>query len=120
MDKTHQALQIIAQAIYDKKGMNAITLDLRGISSLADYFIIAEGNVDRHVKAIAGEVRETLKSLGWQPFHAEGEASGDWIVLDYGEIMIHLFTPELRERYALERLWKQSKIVNVKIKESAV
>lgn len=118
MDKTDQALQTVSQAIYDKKGMNIITLDLRGVSSLADYFIIAEGNVDRHVKAIAQEVRDKLKSLGWEPFHAEGEASGDWVVLDYGEIMIHLFTPELRERYGLERLWKQSKLVNIKIKES--
>lgn len=117
--ETDKALQAAVQAIYDKKGMNIITLDLRGISSLSDYFIIAEGNVDRHVKAIAGEIHDNLKKLGWQPFHREGEFSGDWIVLDYGEIMIHLFTPELRERYALERLWKESKIVNVKIKVQA-
>ena len=115
--ETDQAIQIAVQAIYDKKGINTITLDLRGVSSLSDYFIIAEGNVDRHVRAIAGEIRENLKKLGWHPFHAEGEISGDWVVLDYGEIMIHLFTPELRERYNLERLWKESKIVNVKIKE---
>jgi len=117
--ETHQALQTAVQAIYDKKGINAIALDLRGISTLSDFFIIAEGNVDRHVRAIAGEIRDTLKKGGWEPFHAEGESAGDWIVLDYGEIMIHLFTPELRERYALERLWKESKIVNVKIKTGA-
>ena len=110
-----QALHVAAQAIYDKKGMNIIALDVRGVSSIADYFVICEGTVDRHVKALANSVQDSLKELNWQPFHKEGEQSGDWVVLDYGEIVFHLFTPELRERYALESLWKNSKIVDLKL-----
>lgn len=111
----HKQLTIIAQAIFDKKGFNILVLDVRGISSMADYYIIAEGNVDRHVRALAQAIKEALENLGESPNHVEGEQSGDWIVLDYTDIVIHLFIPELREKYALEELWKESKIVDVKI-----
>ncbi len=110
-----KTLDVIAQAIYDKKGFNILALDVRGISTLADYFVIAEGNVDRHIKALSHEIKESLKPLGLHPFHVEGEGD-DWIVLDYGDIIIHLLIPEMRDKYALEDLWKKSKIVDVKIK----
>lgn len=111
-------LNRIAQAIYDKKGFNILVLDVCGICTMADFFVIAEGTVDRHVKAISQAIMDELAQQGKNPFHVEGQQEGDWIVLDYGDIVIHLFIPELREKYALEKLWNQGKIVDIKIDTS--
>lgn len=110
-----QVLDRIAQAIFDKKGFNILVLDVRGISTMTDYFLIAEGSVDRHVKALSTAIRNELATIGLSPLYLEGEQDGDWVVQDYGNIVIHLFIPDLREKYALEDLWKESKIVDVKI-----
>lgn len=113
--KSDSLLQLIAQAIYDKKGSNIVAIDIKEVSSVTDYIVIAEGNVDRHVKAIATEVESVLKDLGERPLRVEGRQNGDWIVLDYGHTMVHLFMPELREKYQLERLWSQGKLLELKI-----
>ncbi|MES2272962.1 MAG: ribosome silencing factor [Chlamydiota bacterium] len=110
-----ETLNLIAQVIYDKKGFNILALDVRGLSSLSDFFLIAEGNVDRHVIAIARAIVEELNEKGISPLHKEGLRVGDWVVIDYGEIMVHLFMPVLRERYRLERLWAECKIVDLEI-----
>lgn len=114
-NSAHKELTHIVQAIYDKKGFNIIVLDVRPFCMMTDYFVIAEGTVDRHVKALAREVTDELAPLGRRPFHVDGEREGDWVVLDYGDIMIHLFIPELRQKYALEQLWKKGSIVDVPI-----
>lgn len=108
-------LNTIAQTIFDKKGFNILGLDVRGISTLTDYYVIAEGNIDRHVRAISFAIKDKLREEGLEPFHVEGEQTGDWLVMDYGDIIIHLFMPEVREKYALEELWNEAKIVDVKI-----
>jgi ribosome-associated protein len=108
-------LNRIAQVIFDKKGMNILGLDVRGISTLTDYVIIAEGNVDRHVVAIADAITLALKEEGYKPIHIEGHQSGDWIVIDFLNIMVHLFMPGLREKYRLEDLWKEGQILDFKI-----
>ena len=115
MDKI-ELLNIISQIIYDKKGFNILALDLRGISSICDFIIIAEGNVERHIKAIANEIIEQLKKLNQKPLHVEGLQDSDWVVIDYLDIMVHLFKPHLRETYALEQLWNAGKIIDLKIK----
>lgn len=114
-DESLQLLNTVAQALYDKKGFNILAMDVRGISSLADYVIIAEGNIDRHVKALAYTIKDTLKELGVSPLYIEGEQSSDWIVLDYSAIVIHLFIPDFREKYALEQLWHDAAIIDVTI-----
>ncbi len=108
-------LNAIAQAIFDKKGFNILALDVRGISSLTDYVIIAEGNIERHVCAIAEEIMKQLEERGHKAVYFEGMSDGDWIVLDYLHIMVHLFTPEMREKYHLEQLWKEGQIVDLQI-----
>lgn len=110
-----EQLDIIAQAIFDKKGFNILALDVRGISTMTDYFVIAEGTVDRHVKAISGSIVHALQSGGERPLHVEGDQSGDWVVIDYGNIVVHLFMPELREKYGIENLWKNGKVIDVNI-----
>ena len=112
-------LNQIAQTIYDKKGFNILVLDVRGICSITDYFVIAEGSVGRHAKAISQALEEELLKSGQHVLHIEGEQDGDWIVLDYVDFIIHLFIPEFREQYALEQLWKNASIVDVKIDTSA-
>jgi len=111
----NKLVNLIAQTIYDKKGFNCLTLDVRGVCLMTDYFVIAEGNVDRHVIAIGRSIVEALKEAGHPPLHMEGERAGDWEVIDFGEVVVHLFTPDLREKYSLEEIWKQGKIVDVSI-----
>lgn len=118
MTTPFEKLNTIAQVIYDKKGFNILALDVRGLSSITDFLLIAEGNVDRHVSSIAGAVENELAANGEKPVHAEGVRSGDWAVLDYGDVVVHIFGPGLRERYSLERLWSDSKIVDLEIETS--
>lgn len=105
-------LNRIAQIVYDRKGSNILALDLKGLCSIADYLLIAEGNVDRHVisiaRAILEEFRESL-------IHVEGLAMGDWVVLDFSGVIVHLFQPGLREKYSLEKLWKRGRIIDLHI-----
>lgn len=108
-------LDLIAQAIFDKKGFNILVLDVQGLSTMTNYFVIAEGTVDRHVKALAGSVVHSLKGHGENPLHVEGESSPDWVVIDYGDVIVHLFVPDLREKYGIENLWKEGKVVDVNI-----
>lgn len=107
-------LELIAQTIYNKKGFNILVLDVRAFSSLANYYIIAEGNVSRHVKALASEVIDVLREEGIELHHSD-MASPDWIVLDFADTVVHLMVPETREYYALEELWREASIVDVPI-----
>jgi ribosome-associated protein len=108
-----QLLNHIAQIIYDKKGKNILALDLSRCSSMANYFLIAEGLIERHVSSIAQAIIESCDSY---PMHVEGLKEGDWIVLDFSLVMIHLFRPGLREKYSLEKLWKESSLIDLDIK----
>ena len=112
-------LNEIAQIIFNKKGSNILALDIRGISSLADFVIIAEGNVDKHVSAIASTIVDDLKKAGLKPSYIEGLQNGDWAVIDYLETIVHIFEPGLRERYRLEDLWSKGSIIDLNIDISA-
>ena len=87
---------------------------------MTDYVIIAEGNVDRHVIAIADAIIGVLKEDGTRAIHSEGLQSGDWVVIDFLDIMVHLFTPGLREKYCLEELWKDSQILDLTINTNSL
>jgi ribosome-associated protein len=113
-------LNLIAQTIYDKKGINILALDVRGISTLTDYVIIAEGNVDKHVVAIAEAILDALEEVGFECTQKEGMITGDWVVLDFLNIMVHLFKPGLRDKYRLEDLWKESQILDLQINTSSL
>ena len=110
-----KTLNAIAQVIYDKKGFNILALDVQGLSSITDFLLIAEGNVDRHISSIGRAIINELDERGEKLVHAEGLQTGDWAVLDFGEVTVHIFSPGLRERYSLERLWSESKIVDLAI-----
>lgn len=113
-------LNKVAQTIYDKKGFNIIAIDVKESSFLCDYVIIAEGNIDRHVIAIADAIVEELKKLDIKPFYIEGDRSGEWVVIDYLDLIVHIMIPEFRERYRLERLYEKGKIVDVTIHKDSL
>lgn len=113
------AVKLAAQAIYEKKGLNLLILDVTGLSTITDYLIVAEGHVDRHVTALGSHVVSSLKDLGERPIHAEGMDTGQWVAIDYLDYIVHIFGPGIREFYALERIWPTAKIVDFQFSEQA-
>jgi len=107
-------LDLVAQAIFDKKGFNIFVMDVRELTTLTDFFVIAEGNVDRHVLAIGDAVVEEMEKAGHEAYLIEGRDHPEWMVLDFGDVFVHLFTPVAREKYQLEKLWN-GKIIDVTI-----
>jgi len=98
------------EAILDKKGENLLILDLREIASFTDYFLIVSGNSQRQNIAILENVEKKLKEIQISPIGIEGEKGSEWILIDYGDFIIHIFTPRAREYYSLEKLWGDAKI----------
>jgi ribosome-associated protein len=111
-------LNLVAQTIFDKKGVNILVLDVRAISSLTDYVIIAEGHANKHVQALGEAIQLQMRSLGMTPIHVEGMREGDWVVLDFTDFVVHLFQPGWRDKYQLEQLWQKADIVDVQINTS--
>lgn len=105
----------LAQLIFDKKGSNILALDVKGISSICDYLIIAEGNIERHVTAIAHTLIKEMKGKRIKAYHVDGLKEGDWLVIDFGQVHVHLFVPAIREKYNLESLWEGAKIIELAI-----
>ena len=92
----------------DMKAKDIVVLDVRGISSVTDYFVIASGTSARHVDALGEEVKLKLKEAGVRPTHVDGATSGSWVLLDYFTVMVHVFHHETREFYNLEGLWDEA------------
>ena len=88
-------------------------LDLSGITSFADYFVICTGANARNIQAISDEVGLRLKQRGELPISVEGYNQAEWVLIDYGDFLIHIFSPKARQYYDLERLWRSSKVVEI-------
>lgn len=97
--------EIGVEAALDRKANDVVLLDLRGLSSVADFFIICSGNSDTHIEGIANIIEEQLKENDTRPWHREGGKRASWVLLDYIDVIVHIFTEEAREFYGLERLW---------------
>jgi ribosome-associated protein len=95
----------------DKKASDILLLDIRDISAIADYFVICSGNNARQLQAIGDALTDELKKQGARLLYREGEADSGWLLLDYGDIIIHIFAPKERDYYRLERLWSEAKTV---------
>jgi ribosome-associated protein len=108
----HKA-QRAARAAIDKKAIDLVVLDVQGLSSVADYFLVCSGRSTPHVKSISDAIREELKDEGSRPLHAEGQAESGWLLLDYGDVLMHVFLEDTRAYYALERLWGDAPLLPV-------
>lgn len=97
--------ELVAKSAYDRKASDIVILDLKGISSITDYFVICTGNSDTHVQGIAEKIKEDLDERDVKLWNSEGERKATWILLDYIDVIVHIFTKETREFYSLERLW---------------
>lgn len=102
-----------AKILNEKKGdaLNVIRID--DISSLADYFVFATGTSNTHVNALADELEYKLKQIGYEPLHVEGYRANSWVLVDYGEVIVHVFTEESRQFYDLDRLWQDGESIDL-------
>lgn len=108
MKETDKKLNVIEKAIDDKKGYDLQTLDISGKTSIADYFVITSGNSANQVLSIADEVEEKMELAGFSLLNTkEGHKSARWIILDYEDVIVHIFHKDDREYYNLERLWSE-------------
>ena len=114
-EKVQWLVHEIVAGIAEKKGLDPVVLNLQDISSMCDYFIIASAPSIRQVKSIADAVKERLDSTPARLLHQEGLKEGRWILLDYGDIVVHLFISEDRDYYQLERIWKDASALDVDI-----
>jgi ribosome-associated protein len=100
-----QQAEQYAEAALDRKAGDVVALDVSGLTSFTEAFVIATGSSDRHVKAVADAVVERAKQLGQKPLGVEGYESGEWVLIDLDDVIVHVFQGEKREHYDLERLW---------------
>ena len=103
--------QTIREILLDKKAVDPLVLDVGGVSSITDFFIIATGSNFPHLRALAEDVEVTVKHQGTPVYRRSGKSESGWVVLDYVDVVVHLLTPELREFYALEQLWGDAVIL---------
>jgi ribosome-associated protein len=98
-------LASVHAALEELKAKDAVEIDVRGRSSVADYMVVVSGTSTRHVKSIGDEVVRFAKNLGVMPLGVEGEREAEWVLVDLGDVIVHVMLPRVRELYALERLW---------------
>ncbi|MBB5053350.1 ribosome silencing factor [Afipia massiliensis] len=104
-----ETLNLILSRLDDMKAEETVTIDLRGKSSITDYMIVTSGRANRHVGAIAENVAKGLKESGIAAPHVEGLPNCDWVLIDSGDVIVHVFRPEVREFYNLEKMWTSDK-----------
>ncbi len=102
-----------AKILSDKKGLNIKVIKIDAVSVIADYMVIATGNSSTHVKALSDEVETTLDDMGVSVSHIEGYRSNSWILLDYIDVIVHIFSDEARNYYDLERLWEDGEEIDI-------
>jgi ribosome-associated protein len=105
--------QAAAQLCLDYKAHDVVLLDLRGVSDMTDFFIVASGTSDTHVRSIGENLAEEMKKLGSPAYAMEGVTKGRWVLLDFVDFVVHVFHPTLREFYQLERLWGDAESVPI-------
>jgi ribosome-associated protein len=108
---SNKIIDRIVELIFNKKGYDVKILDLRALTTITDYFIICTGDSDTQVKAIADEVDKQMRAEGVRSWHTEGYRSLNWVLIDFVDIVVHVFKKESREYYNLEKLWGDAPVV---------
>ncbi|MDJ0791363.1 MAG: ribosome silencing factor [Acidimicrobiia bacterium] len=114
-----EAARVAASAIHDKKGEDTVILDLSSLLVVTDIFLIASGTSTRHVKTLVDDAEEALRSIGRKPIRREGTDYGEWVLLDYGDLVVHVFDRDTRAYYDLERLWADAPLIEFAPSSSA-
>jgi len=107
-----EAMRVAAQAAVDKKAFQLVGLEVTELTSFADAFLLCSAASERQVAAIVDEIVERLKAGGRRPLHVEGDGPGGWVLVDYGDVILHVFTEEKRSYYALDKLWGDARTVS--------
>ncbi|QDY99902.1 ribosome silencing factor [Nitratireductor mangrovi] len=105
-DGQSHALKTVLESLEDSKAENIVSIDIQGKSSLGDYMVVASGRSNRHVGAVSDHLIKALKDAGLGNARVEGLGSADWVLIDAGDIIVHVFRPEVREFYNIEKMWQ--------------
>ncbi len=105
-DIVSRAIRTVLASLEDSKAENIVSIDIQGKSSLGDYMVVASGRSHRHVAAVAEHLLKALKDAGLGNARVEGLAGADWVLIDTGDVIVHVFRPEVREFYNLEKMWQ--------------
>lgn len=105
---SEQLSQLVVDALEEVKGKDIVRLDVRDLTTVTDYMVVASGTSNRHVNALADAVAEKSKAAGQRPVGIEGESGSEWVLLDLGDTLVHVMLPRVREFYNLEKLWSLS------------
>lgn len=109
----NEIVNTIFKILDAKKAKDIEVLDVKGLTTLADYFILATGGSERQVQALCDHVEDTMEGLGQSPVNKEGYRSGDWVLVGYNDVIVHLFQSETRDFYGLERIWKDAQVIDM-------
>ena len=115
MSKENSMLDLVVKSLDDDKAENIVTIDLEGKTAIADAMVVATGRSHRHVNAVADHLMRKLKETGHRDVKVEGLKTGDWVLVDAGDVIVHIFRPEVRDFYSIEKMWA----VDVETGESA-
>lgn len=111
--ESNELAQKISELIFAKKGYDVKILDLREVTTITDYFVICSADSDTQVKAIADEVDKSLRDEGIKSWHKEGYQALNWVLIDYVDVVVHVFKKDTREYYSIERLWSDAPVIDV-------
>lgn len=103
--QSEQLKELVVESLDDLKGINIVSLDVSELTDVMDYLVIASGSSNRHVRALAGNVTDDAKKQGMRPIGVEGENGSEWVLVDFGDVVVHVMLPATRDFYDLERLW---------------
>jgi len=122
MAETQQLLEAIQEGMTEKKAQNIVKIDFKNTrNSITDFFMICEAETDKQVEAVADSVERFVRiETGEKVFHKEGYDNAEWIILDYFNVMVHIFRSEFRDSYKLEDLWADAEITNIEVKYSSI